>query len=186
MQNIEYEELNQKQTRPGKKIKINNRLIDNKKISVDIGTVDNKNCPKTVYLNISFWVDIKNREEQENDNNFDKNISKEFSKYLKHIYKKDLYDFLIDNKFFPFYYENIYSFDFPENFNYNNKKSFVSIEIHFHTMNNNINSKNTSDYYTLKNDLKNDFFYELITIANIIGNSDLLRENENFCISKKK
>jgi hypothetical protein len=53
-------------------------------------------------------------------------------------------------------------------------------------MNNNINSKNISDYYTLKNDLKNDFFYELITIANIIGNSDLLRENENFCISKKK
>ena len=186
MQNTEYEELTQKQTRPGKKIKINNRLIDNKKISVDIGTVDNKNCPKTIYLNISFWVDIKNREEKENDINFDKNISKEFSKCLKQIYKKDLYDYLIDNKYFPFYYENIYSFDFPENLNYNNKKSFVSIEIHFHTINNNINSKNFSDYYTLKNDLKNDFFYELITIANIIGNSDLLRENENFYISKKK
>jgi len=67
MQNIDYEEIIQKQTRPGKKIKINNKLIDNKNISVDIGTVDNKNCPKTVYLNISFWVDIKNRENKDFD-----------------------------------------------------------------------------------------------------------------------
>lgn len=186
MQNTEYEELIEKQTRPGKKIKIDNKLIDNKKISVDIGTVDNKNCPKTVYLNISFWVDIKNRSDKEEDENFDKNISKEFSKYLKQIYRNDLYDFLIDNKLFPFYYENIYSFDFPENLNYNDKKSFANIELHLHTINNNINSKNLSDFYTLKNDLKNDFFYELITIANIIGNSDLLREKGNFYISKKK
>jgi len=186
MQNIDYEEIIQKQTRPGKKIKINNKLIDNKNISVDIGTVDNKNCPKTVYLNISFWVDIKNRENKDFDEDFDRNISKEFSKHLKRIYKSDLYDFLTDNRFFPFYYENIYSFDFPENLNYNNKKSFVSIEIHLHTINNNIYSKNLSDYYTLKNDIKNDFFFELITIANIVGNSDLLREKENFYISKKK
>lgn len=186
MQNIEYEKLIEKQTRPGKKIKIDNKLIDNKNISVDIGTVDNKNCPKTVYLNISFWVDIKNRSDQESDFNFDKKISKEFSRFLKQIYRNDLYDFLIDNKFFPFYYENIYSFDFPENLNYNDKKSFVSLEIHLHTVNNIIKSKNISEFFTLKNDIKNDLFYELITIANIIGNSDLLREQENFYISRKK
>lgn len=186
MQNIEYDELIEKQTRPGKKIKIDHKLIDNKKISVDIGTVDNKNCPKTVYLNISFWVDIKNRDNKEIDDNFDKNISKEFSKNLKNIYRNDLYDYLKEHDLFPYYYENIYSYDFPENLNYNDKKSFVSIELHLHTINNLINSKNSSDFYTLKNDINNDFFFELITISNIIGNSELLREKSNFLIYKKK
>lgn len=186
MIDIEYEGFMTKQSRPGKKIKIDNKLIDNKKISVDIGTVDNKNCPKTVYLNINFWVDIKNRDNKEIDDNFDKNISKEFSKLLKKIYKEELYEYLINNKYFPFYYENIYSYDFPENLNYNNKKSFVSIELHLHTLNNIIESKNIYDYYSLKNDIKNNLFFELITIANIIGNTKLMQEKENFVISKKK
>lgn len=186
MQNIEFNDIIEKQSRPGKKIKINDKLIDNKKISVDMGTVDNKNCPKTVYLSLSFWVDIKNRENEEIDDNFDHNISKEFLKHLKRIYKNDLYDFLIDNKLFPFYYENIYSYDFPENLNYNNKKSFVNIELHLHTINNNIISDNPNDFFTLKSDINNELFFELITIANIIGNTDLLREKENFSIYKKK
>ena len=175
-----------KQIRPGKKIKINSSLLDNENMSVDIGTVDNKSCPATVYLNLSFWVDIKSRTKKEFDSDFDKNISKEFSRLLKQIYKNELYDYLIDNKFFPFYFENIYSYDFPDNLNYNNKKSFVNIEIHLHTINNNINSKNLNNFYSLKNSIDNQLFFELITIANIIGNSDLLRSKNNFLVFKKK
>lgn len=186
MQKIEYEEILTKQTRPGKKIKINGKLIDNQKISVDVGTVDNKNCPKTIYLNISFWVDIKDRTAKDFDSDFDRNISKEFSKSLKNIYRNDLFSFLKNSWLFPFYYENIFSFDFPENINYNEKKSFVSIELHLHTVNNTINSKNITEYYSLRNDLKNEFFSELVQIANIIGNSDLLAERGNFLIYQKK
>ncbi len=183
---IDYDQVKPKQLRPGKKIKISNKLIDNENISVEVGTVENKNCPKTVYLNIGFWVDIKERLEKDVDLEFDKKISKEFSKLLKQIYSVDLYDFLNQNKLFPFYYENICSYDFPENLNYNNKKSFVSIEIHLHTINNTIRSKNINDFFPLKNNIKNDLFFELITICNIIGNSDLLRNKNNFVISKKK
>lgn len=183
MQNYDSSENTLKQTRPGKKIKINPKLIDNKKISVDIGTIDNKNCPRTIYINISFWVDIKNREDKRDDPDFDKKISKEFSKQLKSIYKNELFDFLETNELFPFYYENIYSFDFPENLNYNNKKSFVSMELHLHTVN---NTRKKNECLPLKNDIRNGFFFELITIANIIGNSDLLLERENFLIFRKK
>lgn len=186
MTSYKTNEITLKQTRPGKKIKINPRLIDNKKINVDIGTVDNKNCPKTIYLNISFWVDIKDRTEKNWNPEFDTDISKEFSKKIKSIYKNELYDFLIENSVFPYYYENIYSYDFPENLNYNEKKSFVNIELHLHTLNNKIRSKEQKDFLPLKNDINNKFFFELVTIANIVGNSDLLREKENFSIFKKK
>lgn len=186
MQNNECEEILTKQTRPGKKIRIGGKLIDNQKISVDVGTVDNKNCPKTIYLNISFWVDIKDRSGQEFDSDFDRNISKEFSKSLKSIYRNDLFSFLNNSWLFPFYYENIFSFDFPENLNYNDKKSFVNIELHLHTVNNMINSKSMAEYYSLRNDSKNEFFSELVQVANIIGNSDLLSERGNFLIYRKK
>lgn len=175
-----------KQTRPGKKIKINPRLLNNKKISAEIGTVDNKNCPKTVYLNISFWVDIKDRAGKELEEDFDRNISKTFTRHLRNIYRNDLYRDLSQHRLFPFYYENIYSFDFPENLNYNDKKSFVSIELHLHTVNNRVCSKNPKDFLALRNDSKNEFFSELVRVANIIGDSDLLMGNDNFLVYKNK
>lgn len=186
MQDIEYEDNVTKQTRPGKKIRINSKLVKNKNVSLEIGTVDNKNCPKTIYLNVCFWVDIKDRTAQESDPDFDRNISREFSRSLKGIYKNDLFDMLSGNKLFPFYYENIFSYDFPENLNYNDKKSFVSIELHLHTANNLINSKNPKDYFPLRNDMKNEFFSELVKIGDAIGNTPLLSGKENFVISKKK
>lgn len=186
MQNTDYEDVLTKQTRPGKKIRINSKLIKNPNVSVEIGTVDNKNRPKTIYLNISFWVDIKDRANKESDPNFDRNISKDFSRHLKNIYKNDLFGTLHNNDLFPFYFENIFSFDFPENLNYNEKKSFVNIELHLHTINNTIRSLNPNDFRPLRNDLKNPFFSELIKVANIVGESDLLSGRENFIIYKKK
>jgi hypothetical protein len=43
-----------------------------------------------------------------------------------------------------------------------------------------------SEYYSLRNDPENEFFCELVNIANIIGNSDLLSEKGNFIIYRKK
>lgn len=186
MQISDYEDILTKQTRPGKKIKINQKLVKNPNISVEAGTVDNKNCPKTIYLNISFWVDIKDRGAKESDLNFDKNISRDFSRHLKNIYKNDLFPVLGNNPLFPFYFENIYSFDFPENLNYNDKKSFVNIELHLHTVNNTIASKSIADFHPLRNDPRNGLFSELVKVANIIGESDLLTGKENFVIYRKK
>jgi hypothetical protein len=186
MQNLDYEDILTKQTRPGKKIKINPKLVRNQNVSVEIGTVDNKNHPKTIYLNVSFWVDIKDRSKEMDDPNFDRNVSKDFTRLLKNIYRNDLFECLNNNELFPYYFENIFSFDFPENLNYNEKKSFVNIEIHLHTVNNKINSKNICDYKPLRNETKNPFFSELVKIANIVADSSLLSGNENFIIYKKK
>ena len=55
--------LNKKIERPGREVKIENSLLGNKNVTVKLGTTDNKNHPETVYISISFWVDIKNKYE---------------------------------------------------------------------------------------------------------------------------
>src|ERR1035437_6541952 len=126
--------LEKKKERPGREIKIQNSLFGNDDVTVKIGTADDKNSPKTVFISITFWVDIKNRENEE-DNGFDHRISREYSKNLNSIYKNSLKESLSQNKYFPYYYENIFIFDFPENLNYNKKRSLTSIELNLHTLN---------------------------------------------------
>ena len=169
----------QKTERPGKEIKIKDEFCENKNTSAKLGTLDNKNCPETVYLLLSFWVDIKT--EKDNVENYDYIISKKFERELKKIYNKNLYEVLNKNKYFPYPFENIYVYDFPSNLNYNEKKSFVSIELNLHTIN--CDKKNN---YPLKNDKQNELFNELIKIYNIIENSDLLLGKSGFNIYKSK
>ena len=52
---------NRKQKRPGREIKLSPLQVENDNIRVKIGTVEDKNCPKTVFINISFWLGIKNK-----------------------------------------------------------------------------------------------------------------------------
>ena len=97
-----YEVISNKKTeRPGKEIKINGEKTLNKNITVKFGTIDNKNAPKSVYIQIGFWVNIKNRDID--DDCFGKNISKKFEREVKKIYKNDLHEMLKDNELFPFY-----------------------------------------------------------------------------------
>lgn len=177
---IDELQVETKTERPGKAIKLEKYSYLNKNVSGRVGTLDDKKSPQTVYLFISFWVDIKEREDCDN---FDDKISKKFEKELKKIYKENLFKILKNNKYFPFFNENIYIYDFPVNLNYNNKKSFVSIELNLHTIN--CVSKNDKKY-SLKNKKENELFSELIKMYEIICNSDLLLNKTEFSISKTK
>lgn len=168
-----------KNERPGKEIKIKTELCKNKNLTAKLGTLDDKNSPETVYLSLTFWVDIK--EKDCFDENYDYIISKKFKRELKKIYNNNLSEILKDNKYFPLPLENIYIYDFPNNLNYNNKKSFVSIELNLHTINCVSNEK-----YSLKNNSKNELFNELIKIYKLIETSDLLLGKKDFNIYKSK
>lgn len=175
-----FNDEKQKIERPGREIKVDNSLIDNQNVTVRIGTTDNKNIPQTVYILITFWVDIKNRSLKKNMYNFDECMSRIYSKEIKKIKTHFLKEHLENNSFFPFYYDNIFTYDFPENINYNNKKSFTTIELTLHTC----NSTKTSEVYSLKKD--SDLFNELVTIANRICTTDLLKSKLDFKIFKSK
>lgn len=166
--------------RPGREIKIDGEKLGNSNITFKLGTAEDKNRPHTVYINATFWVDIKERDVESED--FDKNISKEYSKELKNIYKTYLKPVLENNKIFPLYYDNIYISEFPENLNYNSKRSFTSIEINLHTA----NCLNKDADYSLKDKSDNELFMEMMKISEIIANTDLLKGKLNFSIHKNK
>lgn len=182
MSNTYYDLKQEKTERPGREIKLKGKeLYPNKNISCKIGTVDDKNAPKTVYISISFWVDIKNKNLEEI--RFGERISKDFSRELNKIYREEIKNNLNNNKYFPFAEENIYVCDFPVNLAYNNKKSFVCIELNLHTIN---CLESTIEKVPLKNKNSQELLDELIKIYKVFADSDLLQGKLGFTIHKSK
>lgn len=176
--------LNKKIERPGREVKIENSLLGNKNVTVKLGTTDNKNHPETVYISISFWVDIKNKYElSKTMDDFDKYISKLYIKEIKKIFQVDLSERLKQSHYFPYYYDNILTYDFPDNLNYNTKKSFTNIELTLHTLNNKLESHKKIPFKTKNN---TELFDELLIISKHICSSDLLLNKLQFKISKSK
>lgn len=176
----EVSKCTKKSERPGREIKVDGIKFNNPNISFKLGTAEDKNRPNTVYVNVTFWVDIKDRKNTSDD--FDKTISKKYSKELKEIYKIHLKPLLENNKIFPLYYDNIYIYEFPENLNYNSKKSFTSMEINLHTAN--CLSKECN--YSLKDKEDSELFNEMMKIAKVIAKTDLLKGKLDFSIHKNK
>lgn len=175
---------NLKIERPGREIKIDNTHLGNKNVAVKIGTTDNKNHPETVYISVSFWVDIKNKNNLEEEIfNFDKYISKLYVKEIKKLHYDHLREKLESNYYFPYFHDNILTYDFPENLNYNNKKSFTNIELTLHTVNNKLEHSKKIPFKTKAN---SELFDELLHIAKLLCQSDLLNNKLHFKISKSK
>jgi len=162
--------------RTAREIVVDETLINNKNINVKIGTVANRSCPETIYLYISFWTKPINK------NLLNPNIRSIFKDYLDKIYEPDskLRKFLQSNKFFTNEKENIFISNIPDNFNYNDKCNFISIELYLHTLN-----VDKGNNFPLNNKKDTKLFDEAVKISNIIGNSNPLINSKKFDIFKK-
>jgi len=169
IQKTAKEKISENTKRTAREILISPELIKNKNISVKIGTVENRNCPDTIYIYISFWIKPENN-----------NTKRKLETLLENIYNIQLKNILVNNRFFPNEQENIYIRNIPENFNYNNKNNFISLELYLHTIN--INSEKK---YPLNNKKQTELFKNALKIANIIGNSSVLQGKKGFIIQKK-
>lgn len=176
-----YKKTKQIKNRPGKEIKVDSVLINNKNIKAKIGTTNNKHNPETVYMIISFWTKTK-ESFTELDLNFVQPVSKKYNHELKKIKSNLLNPELINNKLFPYFQENVFTYDFPENINYSKKPCYTSIELNLHTSN--IKGKLNDNSLVLKK--YSALFKELIKLINIVGDSDLLKGTMEFEILKTK
>ena len=146
--------------RTAREISVNEELLSNKNINIKIGTVENRNFPETIYIYISFWVDSIECDKEES-----KYFRHKLSNSLNAIYnKKFIEKQLKSSSFFVSEKENIFICNIPENFNCNNKPSFVSMELYLHT--NNIDLKK----YPLNAKKDTDLFNECLKVGNEIGN----------------
>jgi hypothetical protein len=162
--------------RTAREIKVDDDLLDNKNINVKIGTVENREAPETIYIFISFWAKPTVELEDESQD-FLKSI---LNKKLGNIYKKELKPNLQVSEYFTNEKDNIYIKNIPENINYNNKRNFISIELYLHTLN--IHEGNR---IPLSNKKNTELFSEALRISNVIGNSSLLSDGDEFKIFKK-
>jgi hypothetical protein len=158
--------------RTAREIMIKTEFLSNKQINVKIGTVENRDFPQTIYINVSFWIKPKNILNKINDER------KNLEENLKNILNNKLIIFLNNNYFFPFEKDNIYIYNIPENFNYNDKSNFISLEIYLHTLNVKSEKK-----YPLNAKKNTELFEECVRISNFIGN-DLKKLENNFYIKK--
>jgi len=160
--------------RTAREISVKDELLLNKDINIKIGTVENRNCPETVYVYVSFWVDCVG----ENTKEKNKKLYIELVSFLNKIYdEKFIKNQLIDSSFFVSEKENIFICNVPENFNYNNKPSFVSIELYLHTSN--IDTK----IYPLNAKKDTELFNECLKVSNEIG-TEIEKLDERYKILK--
>lgn len=165
-----------KTKRTAREIKVNEDLLNNKDITVKIGTVENRDAPETIYIFISFWAKpVEGLEKESQD--YLKNI---LNVNLSNLYKKDLKSTLNNNEYFTSEKNNIYLKNIPENINYNNKRNFISLELYLHTSNINEERK-----IPLSNKKNTEIFDEAVKIANIIGDSKILSDKTQFNIFNK-
>lgn len=157
--------------RTAREIIVKTDFLYNKQINVRIGTAENRDFPQTIYINVSFWIKPLVSSE-----NIDKR--KLIEEKLKKILDKKLLKILNNNYFFPFEKENIYICNIPENFNYNDKYNFISLEIYLHTLN--IKSEKK---YPLNAKKNTELFEECIKLSNFIG-ENLEKIENKFHIKK--
>lgn len=165
-----------KTKRTAREIKVSDDLLDNKNINVKIGTVENREAPETIYIFASFWAKPTEKLVDEPQYYLKEILNRE----LNSIYKKELKPELKDNEYFTNEKDNIYIKNIPENINYNNKRNFISLELYLHTLN--IQDGRKIPLSSKKN---TELFNEALRIANIIGNSKILSEEDEFKIFKK-
>jgi hypothetical protein len=165
-----------KTKRTAREINVNNELINNKNISVKIGTVENREAPETIYIFISFWakpVEVLLNKTQD----FLKDL---INTRLDNLYKDKIKNKIISNKYFINEKDNIFIKNIPENINYNSKRNFISIELYLHTAN--INQQNK---FSLSNKKDTKLFDETLKLVNIIGDSPILSSGNEFKVFRK-
>ena len=166
--------------RTAREIKINENLLNNKNISVKVGTTENRNAPETIYIYFSFWIKPNKPTKKVNvdDTNYlrDKLVAK-MSIICEHHLTKGI---LKDNKYFPGAIDNIYIYNIPDNFCYNDKSNFVSLEIYLNTIN--ITSE---DKLPLSHKKDKELFNEVVKVVNVVGKHMDFKENSIFSINNK-
>jgi len=165
-----------KAKRTAREIKVKEEILNNKDINVKIGTVENRDAPETVYIFISFWTKPSDELSSENQDIL-RNL---LNNKLSSIYRKNLRSELADNKYFTSEEDNIYIMNVPENINYNNKRNFISLELYLHTLNIHSDKK-----IPLSNKKNTELYEEAVRIANLIGDSSILSDQEEFKVFKK-
>lgn len=156
--------------RSAKEIKVKRGELSNGNVKVQIGAMEDRNSPKTIYISMGFWT--KPKEAMNN---------------ARAVLKKEIYDcykFIDDealrvNASFPKSDDNIFIVNMPDNFNYNEKRNYINMELYLHTSNIGGDHK-----VGLSPKKENSLYNAALNIAEAFVSSDLMMEKKGFEIRR--
>lgn len=153
-------------SRTAREIKVKPRELSNDNVSVQIGAMENRDAPNTIYISMGFWTRPINTMS---------NAREKLHRAIGDCYR-DIDEKHIDvDPNFPDRKNNIFIINMPENFNYNEKRNYVNVELYLHTSN--IYNKNKTALLA-KND--NVLYRSALSIAEAFVSSELMMDREGF------
>lgn len=156
--------------RSAREIKVKRGELSNSNVKVQIGAMENRDSPKTIYISMGFWT--KPMESMHN---------------ARSVLRKEIYDCyrFIDggplnvNPVFPKKGDNIFIVNMPDNFNYNEKRNYINMELYLHTSNINGDSQ-----LGLSPRKESNLYDAALGIAEAFVSSDLMMERKGFEIRR--
>lgn len=166
--------INKKRT--AREIKLLPEQISCNNINIKVGAVENKEAPETVYIFTSFWIEpvdkLKGKDQSE--------LKRILDKELEDIYQNNLRRTLKSSGLFPIERNNIFIKNIPDNFNYNNSRNYISVELYLHTKNL-LDKENKLPLCHKKDDR---LFKECVRISDLISKANIFQGSRNFIIHK--
>lgn len=153
-------------SRTAREIKVKPSELSNDNVSVHIGAMENRESPSTIYISMGFWT--RPIDEMVN-------AREKLHREIGDCYRTIEADRISDDPHFPDKNNNIFIINMPDNFNYNEKRNYVNIELYLHTSN--IRSKNKIPLVAKKN---NTLYESALRVAEAFISSELMMDKRGF------
>jgi len=151
--------------RSARDIKVKKEELSNDRVAVQIGAMERRDSPNTIYISMGFWT--KPISETPN------------ARAVLHSEIIECYDRINDtclsnDTMFPNKVNNIFIVNLPENFNYNEKRNYVNMELYLHTR----NIRGAGIPLVAKKE--NELYASALKVAEAFVSSDLMTEQRGF------
>jgi len=157
-------------SRTAREIKVKSSELSNDNVSVHIGAMENRESPSTIYISMGFWtrpMDMMT------------NAREKLQREIGDCYRKIESNNIRVNPHFPDKNNNIFIVNMPDNFNYNEKRNYINIELYLHTSN--IRSKTKIPLNSKKN---NTLYESALSVAEAFVSSELMMDKKGFEIRR--
>ena len=156
-------------SRTAREIKVKKSELSNNNVKVQIGAMEYRDSPSTIYISMGFWTKPMDKIQ---------NARSVLHREIHNCHKFIDNGYLKDEPMFPKKGENIFIVNMPDNFNDNEKRNYVNIELYLHTAN--IKGKKIP----LAAKKENTLYNAALKIAEAFVSSDLMMERKGFEIRR--
>ena len=156
--------------RTSRVIKVKSGELSNNNLKAQVGTVEQRDAPQTIYVSMGFWTrPTKDSADPRGD------LKREIDICYRDVVRRCLKE----SSVFTREDDNIFIVNMPNNFNYNDKRNYINIELYLHTSN--IDGGTSIPLSTRKG---NPLYKAALDVLETFVSSELMMEKRGFEVKK--